>query len=307
MAAALPGALAIQGSFAAPAAPAATPGMVLAKNYGNLMQTVKPITISAIDVHGHYGNYIISDPPLYGQHILYNEFMTADAAQVARRGRLAGIEWTVVSPLLGLFPFNRANAATGNDEAFGLVPKTPGLRQWVIVNPLQPATYAQAEAMLKSPWCVGIKIHPEVHGYPIRDHGRSLFEFAARLRAVVLTHSGDPNSLPFDLLPFADSFPEVRLILAHLGHGSDLTLQVRAIQASRHGNVFVDTSSGNSIISGLVEWAVREIGADRILFGTDTPCYFAAMQRMRIEQAEIKDDERRKILSENARRLLSLN
>ena len=42
------------------------------------------------------------------------------------------------------------------------------------------------------------------------------------------------------------------------------------------------------------------------LFGTDTPLYFAAMQRMRIELAEITEGERRKILSENARLLLKL-
>jgi hypothetical protein len=84
----------------------------------------------------------------------------------------------------------------------------------------------------------------------------------------------------------------------------DYQQQVRAIQASRQGNVFTDTSSSKSILSGLIEWAVREVGADRILFGTDTPLYFAASQRMRVEQAEISPEDRRKILAENARKLL---
>ena len=59
-------------------------------------------------------------------------------------------------------------------------------------------------------------------------------------------------------------------------------------------------------MSGLVEWAVREIGAHRILFGTDTPLYSAPMQRARIDYAEINDDDKRVILWENAAKLLNL-
>jgi hypothetical protein len=257
----------------------------------------------AVDVHGHYGNYIgVQKDPLI------DLFMTADAARMARRAAWAGIEWTVVSPLLAIQPRGKADAVAGNDEASNMVPNTAGLRQWVVIDPLRPETYRQAEAMLRKPWCVGIKIHPEEHVYFIRDHGKAIFEFAALHRAVVLTHSGGVHSIPEEFVPFANSFPEVKLILAHLGHMDvgDNTHQVRAIQAGRHRNLYVDTSSAKSILSGLIEWAVREIGPDRILFGTDTPLYFAAMQRMRIEQAEITEGERRKILSENARLLLKL-
>ena len=84
------------------------------------------------------------------------------------------------------------------------------------------------------------------------------------------------------------------------------THQVRAIQASKHGNVFVDTSSAQNIIPRLIEWAVREVGADRLLFGTDSPLYFAPMQRARIDSADITDQDKRLILHDNAARLLKL-
>ncbi len=259
--------------------------------------------VKAVDVHGHYGVYWRQGAPQY-----YNDCMTGDAALVAERARLSGIEWTVVSPLLALLPRGGANAPAGNDEAFAVVPKTPGLLQWAVVNPLQPATFTQAEAMLKSSWCKGIKIHPEEHRYPIREHGARIFEFAARLRTVILTHSGEELSLPLDFVPFADAFPEAKLILAHLGAGpnGDISHQVRAIQRGRHGNIYTDTSSAKSMFSGLIEWAFREIGPDRILFGTDTPLYFTGSQRRRIEQAEIPPEARIKILSTNARQLLGL-
>ena len=162
--------------------------------------------------------------------------------------------------------------------------------------------------MLAQPQCAGIKIHPEEHGYPIREHAQPIFEFAAQHKAVILTHSSEQNSLAADFIPWADSFPEVRLILAHIGCGwdGDLTHQVRAIQQSRQGNVFADTSSARSILPGVIEWAVREVGPDRVLFGTDTPLYNTAMQRARIEHADLSDDIKRQVLRDNAVRLFGL-
>jgi predicted TIM-barrel fold metal-dependent hydrolase len=43
------------------------------------------------------------------------------------------------------------------------------------------------------------------------------------------------------------------------------------------------------------------------LFGTDTPLYFTAMQRIRIDCAEISDSDKRLILRENALKLLELD
>ena len=256
--------------------------------------------IEAIDVHGHYGSYEQD-----GAAFL-RSLMSGDAAEVVRRARAVNIRWTAVSPLLGLLPRGQADAAAGNAEAARVVAETDGLLQWVVVDPRRPETYSQAEEMLQGPRCVGIKIHPEEHLYAIAEHGRALFEFAARNRAVVLGHSSERNSLCADYVRWANEFPDVRLILAHLGCGwdNDLTHQVRGIQASQHGNVYADTSSARSIMSGLIEYAVREVGAERVLFGTDTPLYSAAAQRARIDHAGITEGEKRLILHDNAMRLL---
>lgn len=260
------------------------------------------IAVQAIDVHGHYGPYRRDG------HELLNEFMSGDAETVVQRARRANTRLTIVSPLVGLLPRFRSDPVAGNEEAVRTVASTDGLLQWVLIDPLKPRTYEQAAEMLRLPRCVGIKIHPEEHGYAITDHGRALFEFAAEHKAVVLAHSGEQNSLPEDFVAFANDYPEVQLILAHLGNGwdADPTHQVRGIQASKHGNVYVETSSARSIQSGLIEWAVREVGAERILFGTDTPLYFAPMQRARISHAEICDVDKRRILYGNAVKLLSL-
>ena len=259
--------------------------------------------LSAIDVHGHYGRYEGAGVPALKQR-----FMSGDPATVLARARQANTAYTVVSPIRGLMPRGDADVVAANEDARRVVDQTDGLLQWVIVDPLQTETFDQARRMLQLPKCVGIKIHPEEHCYSIAEHGRSIFELAAQFDAVVLSHSGEPNSLPMDFVPFADDFPPVKLILAHLGHsgatGTSVDLQVRAIQASKQGNLLADTSSARSIMPGLIEWAVGEVGADHVLYGSDTPLYFAPSQRARIDGADLTDTEKGMVLCDNAKRLL---
>jgi predicted TIM-barrel fold metal-dependent hydrolase len=243
-------------------------------------------------MHGHYGptgelllrnsrDAIPDDftrPPLPddpgvtigGQNPLHQAWMQGgDASTVVSRARQANIGLTVVSPLRGLMPRGRwgkggADAFAGNQECFDTVQGSDELLQWCIVNPADPRTFEQADAMLRSDNCVGLKFHPEEHCYTLAEHGEELFKFAAARSATVLVHSGDRHSAPMDFLPFADAHPEIKLVLAHLGNsgdmkagkgGGDPTHQLRAIGASRNHNIYVDTSSAASITPGLIECA----------------------------------------------------
>ena len=93
-------------------------------------------------------------------------------------------------------------------------------------------------------------------------------------------------------------------MLAHLGNGAGaggrVDLQVRAVQTAKHGNLWVDTSSARSMLPGLIEWGVKELGVERLLFGSDTPLYSVATQRARIDSAGISPEAKRRILRDNA-------
>jgi len=255
--------------------------------------------IPAIDVHAHYGRSTdqVCDTA--------NRFMTSDPAEVVRRARVGNIRQTMVSPLAGLMVRSPADSARANRDACRRVEREPGLLQWFILNPLCPETFTQGPRMLRNPWCVGIKIHPELHGYPILEHGRQVFEFAERHGAIVQSHSGQERSMPEDFLRLANDFPTVPIIISHMGFAYDQKIwhQVRAVQRSRHGNLFTDTSTMKSIVPRLLEWATGEIGAERILFGTDSCLYDAPMYRARIDYADIPLARKRMILRENALKL----
>jgi predicted TIM-barrel fold metal-dependent hydrolase len=235
-------------------------------------------------------------------------FMSATAEEVAQRGLACGIELTIVSAIHGLIPY-RGDAVRGNEDAARAAQELPAIRFWAIVDPRVSESYEQTERLLEHPQCAGIKIHPHAHQYEIREFGPAIFAFAAQRNALVLTHSGDIGSYPEDFVPFVDRHPGLRLILAHLGNSDDgsVSRQVEAIERARNGNLWVDTSSARSMYSGLIEWAVERVGFERILFGTDSPLYWAGAQKGRIETAEIDEAARRAILYGNASALVGLD
>ena len=257
---------------------------------------------TAIDVHGHFGAYD------RGLGTRVDTFMSVAAVVVAQRGAACGIDITIMSAIHGLLPY-RGNAVLGNSDAERVANDHPAIRFWSIVDPRVPESYEQTNRLLAHPRCMGIKIHPHAHDYDIREFGPAIFAFAAERHAIVLTHSGDAGSYPEDFVPFVDQYANLRLILAHLGNSDDGSVmrQVHAIQQAHNCNLWVDTSSARSMFSGLIEWAVEQIGHDRILFGTDTPLYWAGAQKGRIETADIAEDAKRAILAGNAIALFGLH
>ena len=181
-----------------------------------------------------------------------------------------------------------------NEYLFNLSNQNDRVYQWVVIDPRKEATFLQAEEMLKSKKCVGIKIHPDYHGYSIFDHGDKIFSFAEQRDAIVLMHPRVP--VP-DITHYADKYPKTKIIVAHLGGVS----HVDAIANAKHKNVYTDTSGSASTQNFVLEYAVKRVGSENILFGTDT--YAAGFQRGRVEYALISDKDKENILRKNAERL----
>ena len=252
----------------------------------------------AIDVHAHLGIY---DCDIN----MHRQFMSGNTESVTDLASMACTRITIVSSLRALYPEGKGDAVAGNRKACQAVKNQNNLRFWAVLDPRRPESFIQCDRLLKHSKCVGLKIHPEMHEYHIKKYGRAIFTFAEERGAVIQSHSGQERSLPLDFVPFADAYPGVKLILSHLGYGwdKDLAHQVRAIQSGRNDNIFTDTSSMSSLFPNLIEWAVREVGAGKILYGTDSPLYFAPMMRARINHAGINDRDKKMILAINAQKI----
>ena len=70
-------------------------------------------------------------------------------------------------------------------------------------------------------------------------------------------------------------------------------------------NVVVDTS-GAAPEAGLVEYAVAQLGAERVLYGSDAPIRDFGVALARITGTQLDARAQRKILHDNARALLRL-
>jgi predicted TIM-barrel fold metal-dependent hydrolase len=123
-----------------------------------------------------------------------------------------------------------------------------------------------------------------------------VFNLAAEYNTRILIH---PETDAPHILPLADKYSDATVIMAHLsGRNSD---HIEAIRRSKHGNIYTDVATMRVISNNVIENAVRQIGSERILFGTDT--YSAGFIRGRIEYSPISEDDKINILRNNALRL----
>ena len=88
--------------------------------------------------------------------------------------------------------------------------------------------------------------------------------------------------------------------MAHMGAFREDSYAA-VIESAKHRNVYIDTSSSNSMKNKVLEYVVERCGSDRILFGTDT--YAAGFQKGRIEYALISNEDKENILWKNAEKL----
>jgi predicted TIM-barrel fold metal-dependent hydrolase len=130
---------------------------------------------------------------------------------------------------------------------------------------------------------------------------------ATELKAPILQHTWfkaggnlPGESTPLDLVALAKRHPKATLICGHTG--GDWQLGIRAIRESP--SLYTETG-GSDPTTGFVEMAVRELGADRVIFGSDAGGRSFASQLAKVQGADIPEEAKRKVLGENLKRLLA--
>jgi predicted TIM-barrel fold metal-dependent hydrolase len=107
------------------------------------------------------------------------------------------------------------------------------------------------------------------------------------------------ESSPEDLVTLSRRFPDTPLVCGHAG--GDWERGIRIVRD--HPKISIDLA-GSDPTAGFVEMAVRELGADRVLYGSDAGGRSFASQLAKVLGAELTEDDRRAILGGNLRRLL---
>lgn len=155
-----------------------------------------------------------------------------------------------------------------------------------------------------------VKIHPAADGLgPESSHYRKIIKTATDLGIPIIIHTGCIHTHMLyknpemgraqHFQPWFKEFKSARFILAHMNfHEPQLAFDL----AEEHSNLYMDTSWQPSEIIGE---AVRRLGSERILFGTDWPIIG---NNLKVGLSRIADClDSGMISSDDAKRILSLN
>jgi predicted TIM-barrel fold metal-dependent hydrolase len=199
------------------------------------------------------------------------------------------------------------NVTRGNDEVYALVARHRGFVYGLVyVNPNHPETLSILEEGLRQPGVVGIKLWVSCRDEMGRlDPVHPVLEFAQARQVPVLIHAyyrtgGNMRGelSPTDIARLAQCHPGTSIVMAHLG--GHWQRGVRVVRP--YPSVFVDLSGSRAYL-GSVEDAVSELGAGRVLFGSDASGRSFAGQLAKVIAAETGLTDKRRILWDNSARL----
>jgi predicted TIM-barrel fold metal-dependent hydrolase len=163
---------------------------------------------------------------------------------------------------------------------------------------------AELERRLLHGNLTAIKIHPNVHRYQATGpHYRPMWEFAQKHHLTVLSHTweSDKECGPQLFVEIGKQFPDVAILLGHSG-GTPGGMDESIAAAKEWDRLYLDLT-GSQLPRGMLEVMVQQVGAERVLFGTDIPFVDCRPQVGYVAVARISDDEKRLILGRNAQRL----
>lgn len=134
----------------------------------------------------------------------------------------------------------------------------------------------------------GLKLHPRLHGYQLGIHSLvdPLIAICQEYKVPVFSHGGaEENNHPFYFEELARTFPDVTIILGHMGA---LNCSEDAITvASRNPNLYLDTSTCELYA---VRAAIHLAGVHKILMSTDWPGNDFRMELLKIKIVANGDD-----------------
>ncbi len=155
----------------------------------------------------------------------------------------------------------------------------------------------------------GVKLHPDIQRFQL--DGEKIFEMyeiCQEKDLVMLVHTGDYRydfSNPDRVVNVLKNFPRLRFIGAHFGGWSVWEEAVGKLADFQ--NFYVDCSSSFEFSdhSDFKEITLK-YGTDRVLFGTDYPMWRAKSELKKFFKLGFSEEDNRKILSENAKKLFGI-
>lgn len=244
---------------------------------------------SILDVHAHLGDFNFFSIPCNSP-----DEMVGIMDEI-------GIAAVCVSSLVALGP----DSERGNDMVMRFADSHPGrILGYAVVNPHVPGFVKELDRCFQNPKIRGIKLHPLFHHCsPDDPEYEPVYGFADEKGLAVLNHDWGSSK---NLEAIASRYPHARFIQAHTGGWWNGRDRDGFLELAKMGeNVYLDVAASIAF-RGAFEKLVGTVGADKIVYGSDFPYMDMGYQLGRVVLSEISTEEKRKILSLNARKLLRI-
>jgi predicted TIM-barrel fold metal-dependent hydrolase len=225
-----------------------------------LAKAGKPLNdILVIDSHAH-----IAHDDAVGVGFMHQPF--SDDKSMFERAKLMGIDAICISAWVGIW----ADYEDGNEIVRQAMARYPDFYHGYAT--LQPQYVKNWEADLRKVHeqykMQGLKPYNPRTGIPYNDKlWAPWFEYGNRMNAYVLLHPS-PN-FTAEINEIAPKYPNMSHIIAHCGSSFETARQ--GIDAAlKFPNVYLEITL-TSVTYRVIEFMVKHVGAERVLFGTDQP------------------------------------
>lgn len=257
----------------------------------------------AVDAHCHIGDFKVEK----------NGIRCFTAEDLIGRMDQNGIDKAVVCHLISPI-WERAELRAGNDLVLEAVKKHPDrLVGLCVLNPKHGSFAVEEAHRCLMAGMRGIKVHPVLHGnYPIDGALMDpLMQMARDAGVPVVTHSDfDARCCtPYQVAHLAARFPEVTVVMLHMGMDTDLVAHTPEI-AEPYPNLILDTSCTPDLPYPIYVNSARKVGASRMVFGSDGPVCSVEANLAKLSVAErtygLSKEDSAMILGGTAARLFKI-
>ncbi len=238
-------------------------------------------TVEKIDAHAHVGYFgSWCDVGLSAEGMLH-----------AMRGY--GISKSIIS-----YPDNAVTA-----EALRFAPHLFAALAWMNPHEGEAAVTEFRRLVTNAGFC-GLKLHPLFNAYTANDAVvYPLMDCARELGLPVFIHCGHPPfSLPWSIAQLAEEYPDVRIVMVHMGHGHGVYIQASIDMARKYPNLYLE-NSGMPMHTKIKE-AYERVGADRIFWGSDAPFHHYAVEILRTQVCGLAEPHLENIFYNNIARFM---
>ena len=234
-------------------------------------------------------------------------FLNGTCKDLSESTKRAGLDYSLVCPI-ATKPTQVRNI---HEWCIDFTKEYENLLSFGTMHPDMEDPFSEAK-FLKENGFKGIKIHPDYQLTFIDDEKyMKIFKALADYDLILLTHAGfdiglpkPRHCMPERMANVMKEFPSLKIIVAHMG-GVEEQDEVEKYYVGK--NIYMDTCFTHHHIKpeDLTE-TIKRHGADKILFGTDSPWSDQTQQVGYIEGLDLTDYEKSLIMGDNAKELLGL-